>query len=287
MISPTSIFLGIGVEKAATSWIYACLYEHPELCLPIKEIDFFNDEVLYSKGLTWYKSIFQQRCENQKKFFGEFSTSYFYSKEAPQRIHQNLPDTKLIICLRDPINRAFSNYINDIKAGAIEKTTSFETAIKTQSYYLEQGKYKEQFQRYFQYFKEEQFLILIYEDIANDPLGFIQKIYSFLNVDHNFNPPTLTQKINVGRIPSNVGMDKLSNSIASKLSKSQIGEKFWWMVKKSRIPELVRKVNTNNEINSTILPETYNQFIPYFQDDKEFVENLTNRKLNWLIEKNI
>ena len=107
-------FIGVGAQKSGTSWIYACLYEHPEICAPIKEIHFFS-RPRYEKGIAWYEKQFD-RCAVEK-LRGEFSTSYLYTPEAAARIHAAYPDAKIIAVLRNPIDRAYSQYRNAIKAG--------------------------------------------------------------------------------------------------------------------------------------------------------------------------
>ena len=98
-------FIGLGAQKAGTSWVYACLYEHPEIHAPIKELHFFSRD-RFSKGKDWYESHFSHRKEGQK--VGEFSTSYLYSKETPERIKELYPEVKLIAIVRNPVTRAYS-----------------------------------------------------------------------------------------------------------------------------------------------------------------------------------
>lgn len=276
-------FIGLGVEKAGTSWIFACLYEHPEICIPVKEINFFCEQDKWRKGQEWYEDFFKTRCA-QGKIKGEYSTSYFYQKSVPQKIHQLYPSTKLLVCLRNPIDRAFSNYINDIKAGTIPASTSFEAALKTQAYYIQQGHYKSQFESYFEFFNKKQLKVLLYDDLKENPLDFIQDIYQFLEVDKSFVPESLQKKINVGRIPGSTDVEKFSNRIAAFLQQTKIGENLWWKIKQSGLPELLRKANTQNSTAMQLNQKVRLLLTQTFEEDITYIEKLLDQKLNWRFE---
>ena len=87
------------------------------------------------------------------KIKGEFSTSYLYSEETPERIRDMYPNVRLITILRNPIERAYSQYGNAIKSGEIGEETTFEEYKEREQSVLEQGLYAEQLERYLKYFK--------------------------------------------------------------------------------------------------------------------------------------
>jgi hypothetical protein len=275
-------FLGIGAEKSASSWIFACLYEHPEICIPVKEFNFFTEESLYTQGLDFYNTFYNTRCKNPK-IVGEYSTEYLSSEIAPKRIYNDFPDVKLIVCLRNPIDRAFSNYMNDIMAGAIDSSKAFSDLMHEREY-LSKGNYKNHLERYLEIFPREQIYISLYDDIQSDAKKFIKKLFQFLNVNDTFIPKAIDKKYNVSRMPANVNVDKLSNKVAKTLQSFSAGEKIWYTIKKTGIVQKLR--NANTDVNKPFLsPEVYNSLIPTFQKDILFVENLLNRKLDWGIEK--
>lgn len=274
-------FIGLGVEKAGTSWIFACLYEHPQICIPVKEINFFSNETLWQKGKEHYEAFFRERCGNTETLKGEYSTNYFFHEKVAERISRHYPKIKLLLCLRNPVERAFSNYLNDIKAGTINKNLDFEPALKSQNYYIEQGRYKIQFERYFSFFKKAQIKIMVYEDIAKNPEAFMQDIYHFIGVDPGFIPPSLHKRINTGRIPNNVRIEKWSNQIAAFFQKNRFGEKLWWLIKNSGFPQWVRNFNTSGNEKPIMSEETYRRLAVIFKEDIIYVEKLLDRKLNW------
>ena len=191
-------FLGIGVPRAATSWIDKCLSEHPQICMGRpKEIQFLDDVNKYNKGLDFYASFFSHCQKGQLK--GEYSPGYMSRVEQVNHslIKERFPGIKFIVCLRNPIERAHSNYV-------VHKVTQ-ETGIKTfekalkgplKRLYIDAGFYYNPLKKFLGLYPKERFLILISEDIAKDPLKFIQGIYKFLGVDPNFVPPSAHKQVN-------------------------------------------------------------------------------------------
>ncbi len=270
-------FIGVGAQKSGTSWAYTCLYDHPEVCAPIKEIHFFS-RPRWSEGKEWYERHFGACGEG--KLTGEFSTSYLYSKEAPGRIHSLYPDVKLIAILRNPIDRAYSQYRNAIKAGEIEESVPFEQFMKDEPSTTEQGKYHEQLEQYLKYFKREQMLVLIYEDIRKDPVAFMRTIYSFLGIDATFVSSMVNEEINVARTPKHVFVDRVMHHISEGLRKSGF-DKFVHLVRKSGLPDLVRNMNTKPK-EKTTHTKSYDRdaLRLYFKGDVTKLSTLVGRDMN-------
>jgi hypothetical protein len=234
-------FIGLGAQRSGTSWIYSCLYEHPEIYSPIKEIHFFSRERNWPKGYSWYENIFAGAKKEQK--VGEFSTSYLASKETPQRIYQQYPDTKLIVVLRDPVERAFSNYINDIMAGVVKASTPFTEALAERDEYIVNGMYATHLRNYLKFFSKDNILVLIHEDIKKDSAAFMKKIYQFIGVSDNFSPSSLNKKVNIGRVPRFVWLDRLFIHISKSMRLLGM-HKIWWLIKKKGLAGKILAVNT-------------------------------------------
>jgi hypothetical protein len=272
-------FIGIGAQKSGTSWVYACLYEHPEICAPIKEIHYFS-RPRFEKGTLWYESHFAQCASKKQK--GEFSTSYLYSKETPQRIRDLYPDVKLIAILRNPVDRAISQYRNAIKSGEITEAVSFETFVQEEESVINQGKYHEQLERYYALFSQEQILVLIYEDIKKDPRYFMQQIYRFLVVDDTFVSSMLNTEINIARTPKVVVVDRVMHKIAEFLRR--IGfDSFVHVLRKTGLPDFVRSFNTKDSDPTVSIDRK--KLAQYFTEDTAKLSELLDRDLNteWLI----
>lgn len=272
-------FIGLGAQKAGTSWIYACLYEHPEICAPIKELHFFSRE-RFSKGKVWYESHFS-RCDGHTKC-GEFSTSYLYDTKSAERIAKLYPEAKLIAVLRNPIERAYSHYINAQKAGQILKQTTFAQFINQDASVLEQGKYSLQLYRYLQLFSQRQLLILLYEDIKNDPATFIKQLYLHLEVNPEFEPTMLHERVNIARIPVWISLEKWMHHMAERLRRWHL-DKFVWFVRRTGIPRYIRVLNTGQVAYSkeeALKGVDVEALKVYFKKDVDQVSMMIGRNVN-------
>ncbi len=105
-------FLGIGAQKSATTWLYDILSDHPDVCLSEqKELDFFSH--YFDFGYQWYERQFP--VHGAECIAGEVSPSYFHSPAVPERVHAYAPDIKLILLLREPVQRAISNHKHEVR----------------------------------------------------------------------------------------------------------------------------------------------------------------------------
>ncbi len=235
-------FIGIGAGRSGTRWMTTCLYEHPEVGIPMDEPSFFSREKNWARGYDWYESLFSKY--SGKKVIGESSTSYFSHPETPERIFNRYPKIKLIVSLRNPVKRTFSQFINDIKSGIIPKETFFLEALKINPDYINRSSYATNLRRYLNFFPKDQILILIYEDGLTDPGSFIRRVYEFIGVPANFRPVYLNKKVNEGRIPKFIWLDRLFINVSDFLRNNGL-QGLWWMIKKSGLPTIIlKKVNT-------------------------------------------
>lgn len=186
-------FIGIGAARASTTWIYECLKEHPEICFSQKkETYFFDNDSEYRKGMSYYCSLFEKCQENKIK--GEYCATYLSNSKAAQRIKKYFPDVKIIVCLRDPVKRAYSHYLYDKAEKRID--FDFSSALKKDKKYINYGLYYANLIPYFKNFPKNNILIMIYEDIKKNPQRFISRVYDFLNVDSEYIPSSLGKKVN-------------------------------------------------------------------------------------------
>ena len=109
--------LYIGTSKAGSTWIYDVLNHHPDIYMaPGKGLYFFSTN--YERGLDWYRSQFAGAAGEQ--ILGEVSHGYLYEEEACERIAAMNPEIKIMVCLREPADRAFSEYLDGVKNGHVE-----------------------------------------------------------------------------------------------------------------------------------------------------------------------
>ncbi len=246
-------FCGIGAMKAGTSWIHACLYEHPEIFLPAhKEIHFFSQ--YFNKGLDWYASQFQS--PEDAKIVGEFSPSYLYSPEAPRRISEYDRNIRLIVCLRDPVERTQSAFRYAIQTGALPPSATFEKAIDRMRGLVEHSLYYPQIQRYLQCFAKEQLHILLYEDMKSDPVAAIQDIYRFLGVEASYCPTMAHKKVNESRgVPRSRCVAQLMKQSADLLRMAGQDD-FVWRMGRSPMVEGLRRLNTRPPVRTQLSRQT-------------------------------
>lgn len=276
-------FIGLGAQRAGTSWIYACLYEHPQVCVPEKEIHFFSRDRNWTKGFHGYEAIFE-KCPPDARV-GEFSTSYLADPATPERIHTRYPDVKLIASLRNPVDRAYSNYMNDILAGVVDQRTPFRGALNEHPEYIEQGCYAVHLTHYLEYFAREQILVLIYEDSLRDPIAFIKAIYRFIKVDPSFVPDMLLAKINVSRVPLFPLIDQAMIKTSGFLRRWGLSN-LWWFGKKAGLGRGIRALNTRYvaSMKQGLDPSNKRFLYRALKNDIGALEDLLGRKLTeWCI----
>lgn len=177
-------FLGIGAMRCGTTLLYKILKSHNEIFVPRirKEVHFFD--INYKKGLKWYKSFFPSKKDARKyKAIGEITPRYIFQENVPRKVAKVLPDAKFIVILRNPVNRIYSHY--KLGLSVSKKNISFEDFIKSVNEPFRRGLYSEQLKNWMKHFPRERFLILIFEEMLDNPCKALKQIAEFLNVDKN------------------------------------------------------------------------------------------------------
>lgn len=223
-------FLIIGAAKCGTTSLYDYLVQHPNVLQTfngIKEVQFFDRN--FKKGLSWYKGHFPTKKEKRQAeiksdgniLVGEATPAYLFYPHCPGLIQETLPNVKLIVLLRNPIERAYSNYQHNVRQGW-EKRSFFkaiEVELQTKKDdldnflsdleqksnpnhnigYLARGIYVDQLERWFQHFSPTQFLILKSEDLFSDPESIYWRVLEFLELPNC--QRVEFKKLNAGNYP--------------------------------------------------------------------------------------
>lgn len=283
-------FMGIGVEKAASSWIAECLREHPQICFSKqKEIRFFDKN--YHRGLEFYESFFDH-CESDK-IKGEYTPRNLVKERVPQRVRKYFPQVKLIVCFRNPIERIYSHYHFKLSHNRIDPHFSFEEFLDNSPECIKQGYYYTHLQNWFKFFPQNQFIFLIHEDIKKDPLSSIQRVYRFLEVDDSFKPDSLNQRVNI--TPKKqfksfllLRFLKRSLAIARSCKQSRIGSFLVSLLKKLKFDELFRfifhknvKKKLKEKERKPMSEETRKKLQQIYKDEIQDMEKLLNRDLSF------
>ncbi|MGL5080080.1 MAG: tetratricopeptide repeat protein [Microcoleaceae cyanobacterium] len=187
-------FIILGTQKGGTTSLYYYLAQHPQI-MPslIKEIEFWGSK--FNRGLTWYLAHFPPIPTHETVLTGEATPSYFDDWEVPERLFNVFPDTKLIILLRNPVERAISHYHQWIDLNwewrpldqamdlAIEQLQQSNHQVWNQpNNYVARGVYIEFIKKWRSIFSEEQILILKSEDFYENPEGVLREVCNFLNL---------------------------------------------------------------------------------------------------------
>ncbi len=293
-------FLIIGAQKAGTTSLYHYLEQHPQIYMsPVKEPGFFDfegekpnfcgpgDRDLYSHVTTdieAYRRLFQEA--SNEIAIGEATTWYLYSQKAPERIGHYIPNAKLIVILRNPVDRAYSSFMHAIRDSR-EPLTDFAQALQAEEArieknweylwrYKDMGFYSVQLKRYFEKFDRHQIKVYLYEDLNNNPAELLKNIFQFLGVDRNFIPEVFT-RLNISGIRKNKAIDALlddNNPVKNFL--------------RPLLPVRVRKrianhLRTNNFVKPSCSPDIQKELIEVFREDILALQNLIERDLSkWL-----
>lgn len=193
-------FLIIGTQKGGTTSLYKYLIRHPQILgANYKEIHFFD--MNYQNGINWYRRQFPIKKTNQE-LIGEATPLYLYHPLVPSRVFERFPKTKIIILLRNPVDRLISHYFMINKSKNIldldevfEKELSAQFALKNllenKDYeinsliwdsYLSRGLYFEQIKSWRKFFPSNQILIIFSEDLFKNTCNTVNKVFKFLGL---------------------------------------------------------------------------------------------------------
>lgn len=206
-------FLIIGTQKGGTSWLRNMLRQHPDVFMPVAELHFFDQPLNYEKGLAWYCEHFAS--VQGETAIGEKTPRYLLTDPEdplamPRRIHEALPDARLIAILRNPVERAISGINHQIRSGYLSPDTDLDSAIhrhiEEQANVIRFGYYAEHLEAYYRFYDPTRIKLLIYEDdIVAQPHQMLRAMCEFLTITPDFTFTDLEKSVNTGRI-SNLGI---------------------------------------------------------------------------------
>jgi len=310
-------FFLVGVVKGGTTSLHYYLAQHAQIYMsPIKETNYFSrddiDKSLFSRDYVHDVNIDLDRFftsgmqhtihiahieskEDYLRLFsnvreevaiGEASNSYILYPGAAQKIHDTYADARILMMLRDPAERAYSQYIMNLRLGKtltrdfIGEITEDDACARkgwgANHQYLAIGKYYEQVHRYLEFFSKDQVMVCFYEDYRADVMPVLKSIYGFLQVDENFLPDT-SEKLNVAGVAR---FRKLNHWI------NQVGLISW---AKRRLPRSWRSpfkrwmYSTNQSDIRDMTAEEREFLVNYYREDVQKLSKLLDRDLShWL-----
>jgi hypothetical protein len=298
-------FLLLGTMKSGTTSLYYQLKQHPQIYMsPVKAPDFFALEgrkwdfngpegqaaANYwtsqhkSTNIKEYRELFQGVSDEIA--IGEASPSYVYRPEAPSRIRHYIPEAKLVAILRNPVERAYSQYCYARLAG--REPLTFAQALRAEEeriqngydwlyHYKNFGFYYTQLKRYHEMFERDQIRVYLYDDLKDEPIGVVQDIFRYLGVDDAFTPD-ISWRFNPGGIPKNATLHRVLKqpskvkSVAKTLLPDRQARRAW-----------ERLLSLNLTKAPPIPQEVRTELIEEFRQDILNLEDLLGRDLSgWL-----
>jgi hypothetical protein len=180
-------FLGIGAQKAGTSWLYEKMKLHPDIAFPAgKEVHFWDKKK--HQGLDWYCSLFSDQKFNGKKC-GEFTPAYsVLPVDTIELCHSHFPDLKLIFLLRNPIDRAWSSAKMELrrtKMSIIEASDQWFVDHFKSDESLMRGDYESCLRNWLEYYHWDQLMVCFFEELLETPDTLLKKCFNHINVSSN------------------------------------------------------------------------------------------------------
>ena len=263
-------FIGVGPQKTGTTWLYQQLKGHPQVCMPyqVKETQFFDR--FYQRGIAEYAQYFDHRSPDQ--YCGDITPGYFDEPDVPARIAQHFPDAKLIITLRNPVDRAESHFRHHCRKGRIAQ--DFSRAVEQMPRIIEAGHYQQHLRRWFDHFPTEQVKIILTDDIAAEPQTVIRDVLDFLRLEAAPLPEQIHQRVN------ETGMARFpwAAKYAARTVDALRNKRLHWVVEAGKSLGL-KKIYGGSNVLPSMTEEEKKRVLGCYQEDICFVEQLLGREL--------
>jgi hypothetical protein len=167
-------FVIVGATKSATTWLQRNLQQHSAVFMPGTETHYFSWH--FDRGPAWYRAFFAPAAAHQ--IVGEKSTSYLDHPEAAQRLREALPEVRLVMQLRNPIERVWAHYCMDFRRG--EVSADVDRHLRADGVDGERlragGLYFRHVSRFFELFPREQLCVTLYDDLDREPASVLNRI---------------------------------------------------------------------------------------------------------------
>lgn len=282
-------FIIIGAHKAGTSSLHEYLKHHPHVFMPtrLKEPRFFafdetnpaltakSHDVFPVRTMESYRSLFSS--VKDEIAIGEASPEYLNSSIAAHKIHNTIPHAKIVVSLRNPVDRAYSQYLMEHRNGRVGGSfkEAFYKRLNKNSYSRQSVLYYDNLKRYVDLFGINHVKVILFDDLKSNSSHVIKDLYQFLHVDDSFSPD-LSHKHNKGGVPKNRLMHKV-------LSNRHIRRRL-----KPLFPSSLRKIgrkikDMNLESAPKLTPDVREELLDVFRDDVLRLQDLIKRDLSiWL-----
>lgn len=291
-------FVVIGASKSGTTTLFNYLRHHPRLYLPLaKELPFFARDDWFERGWDRFVADYFHRA-SPEALWGTVTPQYLEDGvRTPQRMYQLMPQVKLVVILRNPVDRAFSTYRMRVMKG--RETRSFEQVVEAQldpaalararqfpwhpdtatDCYLVTGEYGRALQQFAAYFPREQFQVLFTADLEQRPQFVLDAIFTFLGLEPGFSPPNLGQRYYVG------GSGRRFSWLIPSLQKISPFRRLWRGFSADRKRAILWWFKTQIAVKRAAPPELplalRRRLVEFYRPDVAALENFIGQKVPW------
>jgi hypothetical protein len=260
--------------------LHHVLNNHPSIGKPKSGLHFFSSN--YSKGLPWYGG--QLAAFSSRPVLLEFSVSYMYPEEVnlvAERMARDVPEVKIFACVREPVTRAWSDYLRSVRMGEIGKDVSFEAAVSAHPEFLERGRYGRLLAPFRARFGDERIKILFYDDLQRDHVAYLGDLFQFVGLDRFVDPNWIDRSEPSGKGVRYTSVDSVIRGVKSAIDKGaeRLGLGDRWSNWKARHVFTYEKVLELNRVEVSLPPSVFDHLRDYFADDVRGLAALTGRNL--------
>ena len=287
-------FLMAGFEKCGTTSIYNYLEQHPQIYMsPVKEPNFLEKDWETFTGakrdridtIEKYANLFTEANESHLRI-GEGSPNLlFHYQSSIPRIQKYVPNAKIFVILRDPVTRAYSDYLMAIRDEYQSNNRALLEQIKyssTKSYTLLKGLYYTPVKEFLEAFGSDNFKVFLYDDLSKDASKLMTEIYSYLDVDSSFVPDT-SKKSQVAQVPRSRAVNKLlktSNPVRDLIASSL--RVIMPLELRQKIRSSLVNLNSQGKEAQPLTEEERYALSQYYYEDVLKLQDLIQRDLsNW------
>jgi hypothetical protein len=198
-------FLHVGAAKCASTWLYKACREHPGVYVPPNHdnVNYFLTQ--YHRGLEWYMQTYFGNYLGES-VCGEFSNGYMISDLALERIAAHLPDVRLTLTVREPVERAYINwaYEKRKRQWTPDQRVDISLAFHPNRWqffrcWVEPSLCGAALRRILRHFGRDQVLVLFLDDLCQDPGAFLQQFFGFVGAERAFEPSIIDKQVNGDR----------------------------------------------------------------------------------------
>ncbi len=267
-------FIGIGAQRCGTTWLDAQLRKHPQAYLPTrrKEVHYFDQ--YFDRGPEWYQAFFpEQEVRDTHVAIGEITPKYLFDPLVAERIHRYRPEAKLIVILRNPVDRAYSQYgLSIVKSG---RGGGFAKFLQENPEAFERGLYHDQLERYFKLFSRERILILFFEEVMADQAQALVRVCNFLGID-----PSSIAQADIGERVGGSHQPRFATArkIVSNLGNSLRDRDMDWVINIAKRVGVLKLLGNRGRVAS-IDPKLRSELLLRYGDEIRRLESLLGRDL--------